>query len=131
MKPTLQEPLYQQGLIVDLYELTMALGYFSNRYNHNATFEVFVREMPKNRSYLVTAGLQQIIEYLLNLKFHPDQIAYLKQLSDFRQVDSEFWDFLAEFRFSGDMWAIPEGQIVFPGEPLVRISAPIIQAQVI
>ncbi len=131
MNAALQQPLYNQSLIVDLYELTMAAGYFANNYNHYSTFEVFVREMPRNRSYLVSAGLQQVIEYLLNLKFTAEEIDYLKSLPTFRKVGNDFWDYLSRFRFGGDVWAVPEGQIVFAGEPLLRVSAPIIEAQII
>ncbi len=131
MTSPLQKPLYNQSLIVDLYELTMAAGYFENQYNHLSTFEVFVREMPRNRAYMVAAGLQQITEYLLNLKFEEDDIAYLQSLPAFSRLQNDFWDYLRQFRFSGDVWAIPEGQIVFPGEPLVRITAPIIEAQIV
>ncbi|GAB4368044.1 MAG: nicotinate phosphoribosyltransferase [Calditrichia bacterium] len=131
MKTSQLRPLFPQELVVDLYELTMAAGYFSNQYNHLATFELFVREMPPHRSFLVAAGLQQVVEYLLNLKFTADDLEYLQGLEDFKHVDPSFWDYLAKFRFSGDLWAIPEGQIVFPGEPLLRVTAPIIEAQVI
>ncbi len=126
-----EQPLYNQALIVDLYELTMAAGYFENRYNPWSTFEIFVREMPPHRSYLVSAGLQQAVEYLLHLRFTPAEIDYLRGLSVFKHVSSEFFDFLGEFRFTGDVWAIPEGQIYFPGEPLLRVSSPIIQAQIV
>ncbi len=131
MTSPLQQPLYNQSLIVDLYELTMAAGYFENNYNHRSTFEVFVREMPHNRAYLVAAGLQQVTEYLLNLHFTDDDIRYLQSLTSFFNLKNSFWEYLREFRFSGDVWAIPEGQIVFPGEPLLRITAPIIEAQVV
>ncbi len=131
MPEKLEQPLYNQALIVDLYELTMAAGYFENDYNPWSTFEIFVREMPRNRSYLVSAGLQQAVEYLLHLRFTPAEIDYLRQLPVFKHVSREFFDFLMAFRFSGDVWAIPEGQIYFPGEPLMRISAPIIEAQIV
>lgn len=131
MNSPIQEPLYNQSLVIDLYELTMSAGYFSNNYNHYSTFELFVREMPNNRSYLVNAGLQQGIEYLLNLSFSRDDIEYLQSLEVFKYIDTRFWHYLENFKFSGDVWAIPEGQIVFPGEPLMRVSAPIIEAQIV
>jgi nicotinate phosphoribosyltransferase len=87
--------------------------------------------MPRNRSYLVNAGLDQAIEYLLNLNFTANDIDYLRSLKVFQQVNSKFWEYLEDFRFSGDVWGIPEGQIVFPGEPLLRVSAPIIEAQIV
>jgi len=131
MNSVLQKPLFRQNMIFDLYELTMAAGYFCNNYNDEATFEVFVREMPENRNYLVAAGLQQVAEYLLDLKFDSDELTYLKQLKVFQNVPAGFWEYLSNFRFNGDMWAIPEGEIVFPGEPLIRITAPIIEAQLV
>ncbi len=124
-------PLYNQALVVDLYELTMAAGYFTNKYNPPSTFELFVREMPQNRSFLVSAGLQQVVEYLTSLKFTAEEVNYLKDLPTFKNVDHKFWKYLREFHFTGDVWGIPEGQVVFPGEPLLRVSAPVIQAQVI
>ncbi len=131
MSEQLQQPLYSQSLIVDLYELTMAAGYFENNYNHLSTFELFVREMPAHRSFLVVAGLQQVIEYLLNLSFSEDQITYLRAQPVFQHVTPEFWDYLAKFRFHGEVWAMPEGQIAFAREPLLRVTAPIIEAQII
>jgi nicotinate phosphoribosyltransferase len=109
----------------------MAAGYFENRFEAKATFELFVREMPINRSFLVSAGLEQVIEYLLNLKFDAEDIEYLKQLPSFSSVSKEFFNFLSKITFSGDVWAISEGEIFFPGEPLIRVTAPIIQAQII
>jgi nicotinate phosphoribosyltransferase len=131
MNLPLPEPLYNQSLVIDLYELTMSAGYFSNNYNHYSTFELFIREMPRNRSYLVNAGLEQAIEYLINLKFTDKDIDYLRSLKVFQQVNTKFWEYLENFKFSGDVWGIPEGQIVFPGEPLLRVSAPIIEAQIV
>jgi nicotinate phosphoribosyltransferase len=126
-----QRPLFNQALIVDLYELTMAAGYFTNNYNPLSTFELFIREMPEKRSFLVTAGLEQVIEYLLNLKFTNEEITYLKNLQVFKEINPDFWEYLSELKFSGDLWAIPEGQIVFAGEPLLRVTAPIIEAQIV
>ncbi len=130
MPNTLQQPLYPQNLLVDLYELTMAAGYFENHYNPISTFEVFVREMPPNRSFLVAAGLQQVLEYVLNLTFTEDEVAYLRSLPVFKHVSDEFFDYLLNFRFDGDAWAMPEGQIFFPGEPIFRVTAPILEAQI-
>lgn len=119
------------ALIVDLYELTMAAGYFENDLNPRSTFEMFVREMPQHRSYLVAAGLQQVIEYLLNFKFEKEEIQYLRQIPSFKHVSNEFFGYLSKLRFTGDVWAIPEGQIVFPNEPLLRVTANLIEAQII
>ncbi len=119
------------ALATDLYELTMAAAYFENRMNHPATFEVFVRWMPPNRGYLVAAGLAQVIEYLLELRFSPRDLEFLRRLPVFRHVSDAFFDYLSEFRFRGDVWAMPEGTIFFPNEPILRITAPIIEAQIL
>ena len=94
MNLPLPEPLYNQSLVIDLYELTMSAGYFSNNYNHYSTFELFIREMPRNRSYLVNAGLEQAIEYLINLKFTDKDIDYLRSLKVFQQVNTKFGEYL-------------------------------------
>lgn len=125
------EILYNQSLIIDLYELTMAAGYFENDMQAIATFEVFVREMPPHRSYLVAAGLQQVVNYLLNLQFTEEELQYLRSLPVFKHVSQSFFDYLSDFKFNGDVWAMPEGEIFFPGEPLLRVTAPIIEAQII
>jgi len=117
--------------MVDLYESTMAAGYFENKIEAITTFELFVREMPKNRSFLVSAGLQQAIEFLLNLKFDGEDLEYLKKLPVFKSVSRDFFDFLSEIKFDGNVWAIPEGEVFFPSEPLIRITAPIIQVQIL
>ena len=130
MSAQLQKPLYRQSLLVDLYELTMAAGYFENDYNPVSTFEVFVRDMPPNRSFLVAAGLQQVLEYITDLRFTDEEIAYLRSLPVFKHVSNAFFEYLKEFHFEGDVWAMPEGQIFFPGEPIFRVTAPILQAQI-
>lgn len=127
----LQNPIKSPALNTDLYELTMAAGYFDNNLNTPATFEMFIRELPDNRSYLVSAGLQQAINYILNLKFEKEDIQYLKSQSSFKHVSNNFFNYLSNMKYSGDVWAIPEGEIFFPGEPILRVTAPIIQAQII
>jgi nicotinate phosphoribosyltransferase len=117
------------GLLTDLYELTMAAGYFETRFNARATFELFVRHLPPRRNYLVAAGLEQALEYLEMVRFAPAEIDYLRQHPIFHSIRSEFFDYLAKFRFTGDVWAMPEGTLIFPGEPLLRVAAPIIEAQ--
>jgi nicotinate phosphoribosyltransferase len=119
------------GLSTDLYELTMAAAYFENGLHDPATFELFVRKLPERRSYLIVAGLEQALNYLSNLHFTSDQIDYLREHSSFKKVSREFFDYLAEFKFTGDVWAIPEGTAAFAMEPLLRITAPIIEAQVV
>lgn len=124
-------PTHNQALITDLYQLTMAAGYFCQRLKQVSTFELYVRRLPPQRNFLVAAGLEQALDYLENLHFEADEIAYLQSLPVFSQVNPEFWDFLAALRFEGDVWALPEGTLFFPYEPILRITAPIIQAQLV
>jgi nicotinate phosphoribosyltransferase len=119
------------GLLTDLYELTMAAGYVQNRFEARATFELFVRELPPHRSYLVAAGLEQALEYLENVRFDPEDVAYLRHHPVFRHVGEEFFAYLEAFRFTGDVWALPEGTVFFPAEPLLRVTAPIAEAQIL
>lgn len=119
------------GLVTDLYELTMAAGYWSAGLgDRQATFDLFYRELPPRRSYMVAAGLEQAVHYLLNLRFTDEDIQYLKKLPVFAQVPSGWFDALRRLRFTGEASAIPEGTVVFPGEPLMRITAPLMQAQI-
>lgn len=117
------------GLLTDLYELTMAAGYFQSHFQARATFELFVRHLPNHRNYLVAAGLEEALEYLETVRFSHAEIGYLRGLPLFRHVHPEFFEYLENFRFTGDVWAMPEGTIFFPGEPLLRVTAPIIEAQ--
>ncbi|MGE5323873.1 MAG: nicotinate phosphoribosyltransferase [Actinomycetota bacterium] len=117
------------GLLTDLYELTMAAGYFQKHFQARATFELFVRHLPEHRNYLIAAGLEQALEFLEKVRFSHYEIAYLRAMPLFRHVQPEFFEYLADFRFTGDVWAMPEGTIFFPGEPLLRVTAPIIEAQ--
>jgi nicotinate phosphoribosyltransferase len=119
------------GLLTDLYELTMAAGYFQTGFAGRATFELFVRHLPPRRNYLVAAGLEQALEFLENVDFAPDEIDYLRRHPTFGRIQGEFFDYLAKFRFTGDVWAMPEGTLAFPGEPVMRVTAPIIEAQVL
>ena len=118
------------GLLTDLYELTMAAGYFQTRFDARATFELFIRNIPPQRNYLVAAGLEQALEYLENVNFSADEVAYLRQHPVLGQIQPQFFEYLANFRFRGNVWAVPEGTVVFPGEPLMRVTAPIIEAQI-
>jgi nicotinate phosphoribosyltransferase len=119
------------GLTTDLYELTMAAAYFENGLHHRAIFELFVRKLPQRRSYLIVAGLEQALDYLSTLRFTSDQIDYLREHPSFKNVSREFFDYLGEFRFTGDVWAMPEGTAAFGMEPMLRVAAPIIEAQVV
>lgn len=119
------------GLRTDLYELTMAAAYFENGIHNRAIFELFVRRLPKRRSYLIAAGLEQALDYLAALRFSNDQIDYLREHSAFKNVSREFFDYLSGFRFTGEVWAMPEGTAAWGMEPLLRVSAPMIEAQIV
>lgn len=119
------------SLKIDLYELTMAAGYFQNKVDARATFELSCHTMPENRSYLVACGLEQIVEYILNLRFAHEDISFLKTLPVFRHVQQGFFDYLKDFKFSGDVWAMPEGEVFFAREPIIQVEAPIIEAQIL
>ena len=119
------------ALLTDLYELTMAAAYFESGMQPVATFELFARRLPENRSYLVTAGQQQALQYLENVRFSADDIDYLRQQTVFAHVSSKFFDYLRDFCFTGEVWAMPEGTIAFPNEPILRVTAPMIEAQIV
>src|SRR2546426_5392674 len=97
------------GLLTDLYQLTMAAGYIETGFDARATFELFVRNLPPRRNYLVAAGLEQALDYLQNVRFTADEIAYLQRHPAFRHISAQFFDYLAQFRFAGDVWAMLEG----------------------
>ena len=116
-------------LLTDLYELTMMQGYFENEdVNQTVIFDMFYRSNPEGNGYAICAGLEQVIDYIKNLHFTEDEIAYLKGLGMFKPA---FLDYLRDFRFTGDIYAIPEGTVIFPREPLVKVIAPIMQAQLV
>lgn len=115
-------------LLTDFYELTMMQGYFKNNTNERVIFDAFYRTNPSGSGYAICAGLDQVIDYIKNLHFDGDDMAYLRSLNMF---DDDFLDYLANFHFTGDIYAIPEGTVVFPMEPLVKVVAPIIEAQLI
>jgi nicotinate phosphoribosyltransferase len=119
------------GLLTDLYELTMAACYFeAGKRDEKASFELTIRRLPANRNYVVAAGLPQIVEYLLNLGFEDDEIEYLRGLPQFRTVPRPFFEYLRGLRFTGDLFAVPEGTPLFMGEPALSIRAPIVEAQI-
>ncbi len=115
-------------LLTDFYELTMMQGYFKSKAKEHVIFDVFYRVNPSGSSYAITAGLEQVIDYIKNLSFSYDDIDYLRNLNMF---DEDFLDYLASYHFSGDIYAIPEGSVVFPKEPLVKVIAPIMEAQLV
>lgn len=113
-------------MIMDLYELTMANGVWSSNMRDTVTyFDMFFRRVPDKGGYAIMAGLEQLIDYMNNLKFTEDDIEYLTSLKLFRE---EFIDYLRNFKFSCDVWAVPEGTVIFPHEPIVTVRGPIIQA---
>jgi nicotinate phosphoribosyltransferase len=115
------------SLFMDFYELTMCASYFDHKKFEPATFDLFIRRLPPNRGYLLFAGLEQVLQYLSSVKFTEAHLAYLKA----QGFSKSFLDYLRDFRFTGDVWAAPEGSVAFPCEPLIRVTAPIIEAQLV
>ena len=120
--------LTHSALLTDLYELTMLHGYFDQAMDETAVFEFFVRKLPPERGFLVAAGLEQVLDYLENLKFSQDELAWLAGTKRFSPT---FLDHLAGFRFTGDVHAMPEGSVFFANEPILRVTAPISEAQLV
>ena len=119
------------GLVTDLYELSMAAAYWSaGLADRAATFDLFFRELPRHRSFMVLAGLEQALHYLVKLQFTEDDIQYLRTLPAFARVHKGWFDALRSLRFTGDVWAIPEGSVVFPQEPMLRVTGPAMEAQI-
>ncbi|MFX0012164.1 MAG: nicotinate phosphoribosyltransferase, partial [Candidatus Hermodarchaeota archaeon] len=124
-------------LATDFYQLTMSAAYFQDNLekqlqddNDNAVFDLFVRKYPRNRNYLIFAGLEQVIHYLQNARFTKQTIEFLRKKEVFRNVDRKFFEeYLPKFKFELDIWAIKEGNFFFPNEPVMRIHGPMIQAQ--
>jgi nicotinate phosphoribosyltransferase len=109
----------------------MAAGFFeAGKANDRATFELFVRKLPANRNYILSAGLPQAVEYLQKLRFTSEEITYLRSLPQFARTHADFFQMLAGLRFTGDLFAIPEGTPVFAGEPFLTLRAPLIEAQI-
>jgi nicotinate phosphoribosyltransferase len=115
------------SMFTDLYELTMCASYFDNKKFEPATFDLFIRRLPENRSYFLFAGLEQVLLFLESVKFTEEHLAYLRK----QGFDSQFLDYLRNFKFTGDVWAVPEGTVAFPCETLIRVTAPIIEAQLV
>jgi nicotinate phosphoribosyltransferase len=116
------------ALLTDLYMLTMLQGFFHEGMEAPATYEFFVRDLPPERGFLLAAGLEQVLQYLETLRFSEQELAWLASTERF---DQDFVDYLAKLRFSGDVYAMPEGTVFFPNEPILRVTAPIPQAQFI
>jgi nicotinate phosphoribosyltransferase len=120
---------FNYTLLCDFYELTMGNGYFQTGYADKICyFDVFFRNVPDGGGFAIAAGLEQVIDYIQNLSFTPEDIAFLREKGCF---SPEFLDYLSTFRFTGDIWAVPEGTPIFPGEPIFTVRAPAIQAQFI
>lgn len=125
----LQQDERNLSMVMDLYEMTMANGYFNDQdVNARVAFDVFYRKNPDNGGFAIFAGLDQIIEYIENLHFDESDIAYLRDLNLFNE---EFLTYLSNFRFSGDLYAFPEGTIMYPNEPVITIVAPLLDAQLV
>ena len=122
--------MYERNLtlLTDFYELTMMQGYFENKTNETVIFDVFYRNNPSGSGYAICCGLEQMIDYVKNLHFSEEDITYLRSLNMFHE---DFLAYLADFKFTGNIYAIPEGTVVFPMEPLVKIIAPIMEAQLV
>jgi len=126
-------------LSTDFYQLTMIAAYYQYNLENEisqdediSVFELFVRHLPENRNYMIFAGLEQIIYFLQNAKFTRKTIDYLKNREDFRNIDDSFFEeFLPNFEFKLDVWGMPEGQVFFPNEPVLRVKGPSIQAQIV
>ena len=115
-------------LLTDFYELTMMQGYYEEKQNETVIFDVFFRQNPCGNGYSVCAGLEQVIDYVKNLNFTYEDVDYLRSLHIFSE---DFLHYLSGFHFSGDIYAIPEGTVVFPKEPLLKVIAPIMEAQLV
>ena len=115
-------------LIADFYEFTMSNGYFVKNKNDIAYFDIFFRNVPDKGGYAIVAGLEQIIDFVQNLKFDEEDIEFLRNQKIFSEG---YLDYLKRFKFTGDIWAIPEGTVVFPNEPLITVKAPIVEAQLL
>ena len=116
------------ALLTDLYELTMAGSYHAQGMSGPATFDLFIRHLPEERNFVVAAGLEPALDFLEGFHFDREGISYLRSLGLF---DEAFLAHLAALRFTGEVWAFPEGEVVFPAEPLLRVTAPLIEAQLV
>ncbi|HEX9872083.1 MAG TPA: nicotinate phosphoribosyltransferase [Candidatus Tectomicrobia bacterium] len=121
-------PLASSVLLTDLYQLTMLQGYFDKQMEETAVFELFIRSLPEQRGFLLAAGLEQALDYLEQLRVTPDELDWLAAGGRFSRA---FLDYLGHLRFTGDVYAMPEGTVFFPPEPILRVVAPLPQAQLV
>ena len=120
------------GAVTDLYQLTMMAGYHEAGIAETpATFELFVRKLPTNRSYMIFAGLEQALTTLIDLAFSKEQVETIRSWPVFSAIEPAWFDWLGQLRFTGDVWSVPEGTVVFANEPLLRVTAPLAQAQLV
>lgn len=121
------------ALVIDLYQLTMIAGYVAlgRHLSTRASFELFVRRLPRNRNFMVAAGVEQALSLLESLRFQDAEVAWLERQPQFASVPASFFEYLRGFRFSGDVWSVREGTPVFANEPLLRVTAPIAEAQAV
>ncbi|HSG05956.1 MAG TPA: nicotinate phosphoribosyltransferase, partial [Nitrospiria bacterium] len=117
-----------EALLTDLYQLTMLQGYFDSGMEDTAVFEFFMRKLPPGRNFLMAAGLEEALDYLEHLRFEPEDIQWLKSTKRFKPA---FLERLADLRFTGDVHAMPEGTLFFPNEPILRVTAPLPEAQLV
>ncbi len=118
-------------LLTDLYELTMSAAFLEQDFNPTASFELFVRRLPQDRGYLIAAGLQQALEWLQDARFNGEDVDFIRRHPVFCDISSSFFEYLSDLRFTGEVWAVPEGTIVFAEEPILRVTAPLIEAQIV
>lgn len=122
------EKIKYSALLTDLYELTMAAAYFEHGIDDSATFSLFIRDYPSNRNYFVSAGLIDVLDFISTLEFTSDDLAYLDSTKMFKP---KFLSYLENLRFTGDVFAIPEGRLFFANEPILEVTAPMVEAQII
>jgi len=118
-------------LLTDLYELTMSAAFFENGFNPTASFELFVRSLPPERKYLLVAGLEQALEFIAGARFSGEDIEVIRANPTFHNVGPAFFEYLRDLSFTGEVWAVSEGTVAFGEEPLLRVTAPIIEAQLL
>ena len=116
------------ALLTDLYQLTMLQAYMAEEMHDVAVFDLFARRLPKQRNYLIACGLDDALTYIESLHFDDDALAWLDTLGKFK---AEFLEYLANFRFTGDVYGVPEGTVIFPNEPIVEVVASLPEAQIV
>jgi nicotinate phosphoribosyltransferase len=121
----------RDGLLTDLYQLTMAAAYFESRIEHEATFELFTRRLEHGRGFYLAAGLELALDYLEGLRFSGSQLDWLRRQPVFARVSARFFERLRDFHFSGEVWAMAEGTPFFPDEPILRVTGPALEAQLV